>query len=700
MDGGPAQRSLTKVRGVGRGEWNGTMAAHSLEQPLIQAPDGEQGPILEAAVAALDRHEWRTAFDGLSAADAAQPLSPAGLELLATAAWWTGQLPVAIEARERAFAEASKAGDYATAVEVAINLARDHVFKLAMPMATAWIRRAERMLEGLDENPAHGWVASCRATIAAVSGDNEESIAQATLAQEIAERLNIPDLRAYAMAERAAGLMARGDVDEGLALADEAATAAISGELQPAVAGGVFCAAIEACAGIGDVKRAMEWTELQDRWCRREHINGFPGMCRIFRSDVKRMHGAWPEAEAEALQASVELRGYIPGAAGLALYQIGEIRLRRGDLPAAEEALLSAYGLGQDTEPAQSLLRLAQGKTALAVESIRRALNEPGRSSWRAPSDSAVYRLALLPAQVEVLLAAGDVPGARAAADELVDLAGKFRTPSAMAISASASGTVALAEGNAATATSDLRTAIGLWQRLDAPFEAARLRLALADAYRAEGQLDLAVIEARTARDAFEQLGAALDLRRAEAVLSSFGGKDAAPFGMATARVERAFMFTDIVDSTRLAETLGDEAWDGIIRLHDRTLRAAVAEQGGEEVKATGDGFFLAFADADQAIEAAIIIQKRLSEQRRAQGFALTVRIGIHGAQANRVGLDYTGSGVNQASRIGAAADGGEILVSATTLARARHSFSERSRRTLTLKGLAAPVEVVSIEST
>ena len=671
---------------------------NSLEQPLIQAPDGEQASILESAIAALERHEWRAAFDGLSAADAQQPLSPEGLELLATAAWWTGQLPVAIETRERAFAEASKAGDFQTAVLVAVNLARDQVFKLAIPAAMAWIKRAERMLEGLDENPGHGWVAAVKAGIASVGGDNEESIAQATLAQEIAERLGIPDLRAFAMAARAAGLMARGDVDEGLTLADEAATAAISGELQPAVAGGVFCATIEACAGIGDVKRALEWTEAQDRWCRREHINGFPGMCRIFRSDVKRMHGAWPEAEAEALQASVELRGYIPGAAGLALYQIGEIRLRRGDLPAAEEALLGAYGLGQDTEPAQSLLRLAQAKTAAAVESIQRALNEPGRPSWRAPSDSAVYRLGLLPAQVEILLDAGDLAGARAAADELVDLAAKFRTPSALASSASASGTVAMAEGNAGEATPRLREAIALWQGIDAPYEAARMRLALADAYRADGQLDLGVIEARTARDAFEQLGAKLDLRHAESVLASFAGADASPIGMSTTRVERVFMFTDIVDSTRLAETLGDETWDGVIRAHDRILRTAVAEQGGEEVKATGDGFFLAFADADQAIQAAIAIHKRLAEQRRVQGFALSVRIGIHGAQANRVGLDYTGSGVNQASRIGAEANGGEILVSASTLTAASLSFAERARRTVTLKGLAAPVEVVSID--
>jgi class 3 adenylate cyclase len=676
------------------------MATQSTEQPLIQAPEGEQAPILEAAVAALDRHEWRTAFDGLSAADAAQPLTPAGLELLATAAWWTGQLPVAIEIRERAFAEASKAGDYLTAVEVAINLARDHVFKLAMPTASAWIKRAERMLDGLEENLGHGWVAGVKATIASVGGDNEESIAQATLALEIAERLGVPDLRAFAMAGRAAGLMARGDVEEGLALADEAATAAISGELQPSVAGGVFCSAIEACAGIGDVKRALEWTEAQDRWCRREHINGFPGMCRIFRSDVKRMHGAWPEAEAEALQASVELRGYIPGAAGLALYQIGEIRLHRGDLPAAEEALLGAHAFGQDTEPAMSLLRLAQGKTAAAAESIRRALNEPGRPSWRAPSDSAVYRVALLPAQVQILLAAGDVPGARASADALAELAAKFQTGSVLANSASAAGRVALAEGKAAEASTRLREAIGMWVALDAPYEAAQMRLALADAYRSEGQPDLGAIEARTARDAFEQLGAALDLRHAEGIVASFAGAGAAPLGMATARVERVFMFTDIVDSTRLAETLGDEAWDGVIRAHDKTVRAAVAEQGGEEVKATGDGFFLAFADADQAIQAAVAIQKRLSDQRRAQGFAVSVRIGIHGAQVNRVGLDYTGSGVNQAARVGAIADGGEILVSASTLAGARHQFTERARRTVELKGLSAPVEVVSIDWT
>lgn len=666
---------------------------------MTQAPDTQQSSSVAAGIAALGRHEWRSAFEGLSEADAKESLAPEALELLATAAWWTGQLPLAIETRERAFAAAVKAGDFETAVIVAINLARDHVFKLAIPAAEAWVKRAERMLEGLPENPGHGWVAGVRAVIASVGGDNEESIKQATRAQEIAERLGLSDLRAFAMAGRATGLLSRGDVEEGLAMADEAATAAISGELEPGVAGGVFCATIEACAAIGDTRRALEWTEAQDRWCRREGINGFPGMCRLFRSDVKRMHGAWPEAEAEARQASVELLGYIPGAAGLALYQIGEIRLRRGDLPAAEEALVGAHGLGQDTEPALSLLRLAQGKTAAAAASITRALNEPGRPSWRAPSDSAVYRLMLLPAQVEILLAAGDVPGARAATDELAAVAEKFGMPAVRANAAESAGMVALAEGYATDAATRLRDAIGLWVGIDAPYETARTRLSLAEAYSADGQADLAAIEARTARDAFERLGASLDLRHAEGLIASLAGAEGAtPLGMATTRVERVFMFTDIVDSTRLAETMGDEAWDGVIRWHDKALRACIAEQAGEEVKATGDGLFVAFTDVDHAIEAAVRIQRRLADHRRDQGFAPAVRIGIHQAEVNRVGLDYTGSGVNQAARVGAAAEGDEILVSATTFAVARHAFGELARRTVTLKGLAEPVEVVSVE--
>jgi class 3 adenylate cyclase len=657
---------------------------------MAQAP---QASLVEAAAAALDRHDWRAAFDGLSAANAQGPLRPSELELLAQAAWWTGQLPVAIDARERAYAVATRAGDVEGAATAAIGLGRDNLMRMSTSVSAGWINRAERLLEGVEENVGHGWLAAVRSFYASLIGNNDEALAQATRAFEIGVRLGERDLATFGMSERAVALLARGDMEEGLRLADEATLTAVSGELSADTAGGVCCATIEAASGIGDLRRASEWTDAQDRWCRREGINGFPGMCRVYRSEIKALRGAWPEAEAEARVASDELRGFVPAGAGMALYQIGEIRLRRGDLPAAEEALLGAHGFGQSTEPALSLLRLAQGKVEVAAESIKLALDEPERApSWLAPPGTDLSRLRLLPAQVEITLAAGDVATARAAADELASLAQRFGTLPARANAQVALGAVALAEGDPTAAAGHLREAVALWSEVEAPYEVARARVILADAYRAEGAHDRAAVEVRTARDAFERLGATLDLRRAESALT-----DETPMGTTTLRMVRAFMFTDIVDSTRLTEELGDEAWDRLIRRHDQTVRAAAAEQGGEEVKARGDGFFLAFADPDQAIEAAVSIQRRLAAQQEGQEVVLAVRIGIHQAEANRVGLDYVGMGVNQASRIGDAADGGEILVSAATLDAARKAFSTSGRRTVELKGLSAPVEVVSI---
>lgn len=658
--------------------------------PMAQPP---QASLVEAATAALYRHDWRAAFDGFSAADAQSELTPAELELLAQSAWWTGQLPVAIEARERAYALAIRTGDMQGAVEAALGLARDNLWRMSTSVAIGWINRADRILEGVEENVGHGWLASVRSFYASLTGDSEQALAHAERAYEIGVRLGERDLTAMSQGERAVALLSRGEIEEGLRLADEVTLSAVSGELSPEAAGGVCCATIEAVSGIGDLRRASEWTEAQDRWCRREGINGYPGMCRLYRSEIKTLRGAWPEAEAEARVASEELRGFVPAAAGLALYQIGEIRLRRGDLPAAEEALLGAHGFGQSTEPALSLLRLAQGKVEAAAESIRLALDEPERMpSYREPPGSDISRLRLLPAQVEIALAAGDLPTARTAADQLRSLAERFGTLPARANSHVALGAVDLAEGDPAAAAGHLREAVTLWSEVEAPYEVARARMLLSNAYRAEGAADRAAVEVRTARDAFERLGATLDLRRAEAALT-----DEAPMGTATTRVVRVFMFTDIVDSTRLTEELGDEAWDRLIRRHDQIVRAAAAEQGGEEVKARGDGFFLAFAEPDQAIETAVAIQRRLAAQQEGQEVVLAIRIGIHQAEANRVGLDYVGMGVNQASRIGDEADGGEILVSATTLELARKAFPESGRRTVELKGLSAPVQVASV---
>ncbi len=658
--------------------------------------------LVEQGRAELGAHQWRDAFEHLAAADAAGTLDAAELELLGSAAWWTGQFSAAIDARERAYAAATRAGDVPAAILAAIELARDNLRRMSTSVATGWINSAERLLEGVPENAGHGWLAATRAFHASITGNQTEALAQASLALELGRRLGIRDLEVFGLSEKGAILLSMGRVEEGLALADEATAAAISGELEPEIAGGVACATIEGCAGIGDLRRAGEWIEAQDRWCRREGINGYPGMCRLFRSEIKCLRGTWPEAEAEALRATDELLGFMPGAAGMAWHQIGEIRRRRGDLPGAEEALLNAHANGQDPEPVLSLVRLAQGRTEEAATSIRRVLAEPSPlPNWRTSPNSAAWRFAVLPAASEILLGAGDLAGARAAADELDSLAATFKTTSARAKAASAGGAVALAEGDAATAIGRLHEAIGMWNDLDAPYELALARMSLAGAYQADGAPDRAALEVRAARAAFEALGARLDLARADELLAelrSVAGE--LPVGMATTRVERTFMFTDIVDSTRLAEELGDDRWDGLLREHDRLVRSATAEQGGVEVKSTGDGFFLAFAEADQAIAAAVAMQRRLAAQgdRGPDGSAMPhVRIGMHQAEANRVGLDFVGSGVNVAARIADAATGGEILISEATYGHARQRIAAGDRRVLQLKGVGTPVPVLPI---
>lgn len=161
-------------------------------------------------------------------------------------------------------------------------------------------------------------------------------------------------------------------------------------------------------------------------------------------------------------------------------------------------------------------------------------------------------------------------------------------------------------------------------------------------------------------------------------------------------RVEKTFMFTDIVGSTNLVEALGDEAWQGVLHWHDETLRSLIAEHNGEEVVGTGDGFFIGFDSPDEALACAVAIQRRLAEQRRTQGFAPKVRIGVHASGATQVGKNFSGKGVHEAARIAALADGDEILSSKATASDGR--FPVSAPRAVTLRGTSEPMEVVSVE--
>jgi class 3 adenylate cyclase len=160
-------------------------------------------------------------------------------------------------------------------------------------------------------------------------------------------------------------------------------------------------------------------------------------------------------------------------------------------------------------------------------------------------------------------------------------------------------------------------------------------------------------------------------------------------------RVLKTFMFTDVVGSTNLVEALGDEAWDTLLRWHDTTLREVFTAHEGREISTTGDGFFVSFDSPEQAVAAAIAIQRRLAEHRQKAGFAPQVRIGLHASDAQQVGTNNRGKGGHEASRIAGLATGGQIIASLSTVGESYRSSGVRSEL---LKGLSEPMEVVTID--
>jgi class 3 adenylate cyclase len=642
------------------------------------------GP-LAAAQAAMHRHDWQEAFDRFNEADADGGLSGQDLDALSIAAFFVGRVDIVIDAKERAFRVFESAGDPIRAAAVALDLEREHYYKGLPSIAAGWRRRAEKLLESQPESAAHGALSLARSEAARAAGDVETAASLAEEAIAIGKRTGNRDLEAIAQSRLGSLKVQSGNPTDGFALLEEAAFAAVSGELSPQITGVTYCQMISICRDVTDYKRASEWTEATERWCKRESIGGFPGVCRVHRAEIVAKGGGLERAESELEKATAELVAYNatpPMADGY--YSLGEVRLRRGDLAGAEEALSKASDLGRTPQPALALVRLAQGNVAAALTAVNTAIAD--ETSW-----DQLAKTRLLPAQAEIAIAAGDLPLARAAIDELATAVETFDTPVTRAALAEARGRIHLAEGDPGPAARELRGAIKLWREVVSLFEVARDRGLLAQALMALGDPDGAELELRAAFQEFDRLGATLEAASIQRLIDASAERRAAPV-----QARMTFMFTDIVGSTSLAEELGNAAWAQLLRWHDDTLRSLIAAQHGRVVNPSGDGFFAAFAGAPEAVACAIDIQRAIADQRRLNGSKLSVRIGLHTADANRRGDDYSGVGVHVAARVSAIADADEIVASRATLDEAG-DVANTSVRSATLKGVAMPVEVATL---
>jgi serine/threonine protein kinase len=472
------------------------------------------GGMLAAAIEAFDRNEWHEAFMSLSNAQAEAPLAPVDLERMAEAAWWIGKSDICIKTREQAYAQYVASGDFRRAASVALAIAEDYFHKLSQSVAHGWLQRAQRHLDSIPESIEHGWMARMRAMLALEGERNpDRAWAYAEQALEIARRLGDRDLQTLALQDRGRMLVNQGKVAEGMAAIDEAMAEAASGQIGPRTTGRMFCNMMSTCEKMADYRRAREWNETARQWCEPHAQSGYPGICRVHRAELLRLHGSWPEAEVEARRASTELDGFISDVAAEAYYELGEIRLLMGDMDAADSLFRQAHELGRDPVPGLALLRLEQGKADSAKALIERALSDP----LMAPLD----RAKLLPAQAEVSIGNGETEVARKAADELTSIAGTYRSQALAARAEFAQGLVDLSDGQPAPAATKFRRAWRLMKENDLPYEAARARVSLGQAYRACGNNEDAELELQAAAASFERLGAFAASRSTAALLQS-----------------------------------------------------------------------------------------------------------------------------------------------------------------------------------
>jgi DNA-binding NarL/FixJ family response regulator len=453
---------------------------------------------------AAARGDWKAAYRAFEQVDDNLTWDADDLVLWSTAGYLLGRVDTAIDTMSRAHDVHVRRGDAAAAVRcgfwvVFMLLGRgDHA------QASGWLARCGHEAELLPpDSAARGYLTLTEAQrMVAIEHRFDRGGVLAEQVVGLARRDPDPDPDLLALALMVAGRarVRAGETHNGFAMLDEAMVGVVRDEVSPTVAGTVYCAVIEACGEVGELRRAVEWTQALTTWCDRQRgMVTFTGRCRTHRAAVLMLRGDWDAAAAEADHASARFAGAADeAAAGEALYLLAELHRLAGRADLAEVAYRRAGEWGRDPQPGLALLRLAQGRAEAAAATIHRLLEE---------GDLTIDRVRVLPAAVEVSLEVGDLATAAGAADELAELAGSFDTPGLRAAAAHAEGAVLLARDHPAEALARLRDAAGTWRSVDAVFELARTRVLIAKTCRRLGDDDSANLELAAARRTLTELG-------------------------------------------------------------------------------------------------------------------------------------------------------------------------------------------------
>jgi DNA-binding winged helix-turn-helix (wHTH) protein len=587
---------------------------------LAEAPTEEPSEVgaLARARRFRDQGAWNDAYEAFLEARAQCELGAGDREALAEAARWSGRFDEVVPLLEDAAQAWVAAGDPIRAANVSIDLAGVLLDRRRIALAESYARQAERRLppEPPESGPAlsaHSRLRRLRARLCWCEANWEGALECARGARELARAADDPDAEALASMDIIHSLLALERFDEVLASLDETGTHVTSGRLGPYASGMTLCGLIIAWQALGRPDRALEWSQASSDWADATGVAYFPGLCRLHRGELNALRGEFALAEADFARGAEELGRADSSLAGLALRELGTVRLRRGDLDGAETAFSRALQLGTDPQPGYAQLRAARGETVQARRDLERFLSREG-SGQRNLMDRQ-NRLGALGAHARLALTTNAHDVARATVETMTAIAHSTGSRAHGAMVEAARGELALARRDTSEALARFTTSWRAWNELGAPYEAATVRVRLAEALLAEGDSTRARLELQGAAATLEQLGAELDATQARRRLKRLDAEAAAP-------PKKVRVRGTIARAEALRTLLGPDAWTDLVAWLERTLHGCWSEHGGRALPGEDGSYVVEFDDRADAETCVALVRDSLREHRARHGFA------------------------------------------------------------------------------
>lgn len=483
--------------------------------------------VLESARKAAEACRWRDAYEVLTRVDQDAALEPGDLELLSTAAFLTGHEDESRQASMRAYQIWVNSGEKRRAAVHAVRIGLDKLdtaeiaeasgcLPASLSGCSAWVAQASALLDGEEECVEHGYLLVPVAFEHLAAGDDlealEESVRVAQQAVEIGRRFGDPELIALAGMILGRTLIRSRREPDGMSVLEESVSIAAAGEVSAPIAGTVLTSAVKAAEVQWDLPRFDRFVRVLADWCElQQGMVQFRARSMTHEATLNRVRGTWATALELAEEATDPVvSDYDQVALADAMYEQGEVLRLRGELGAAEDAYRRVSQAGSDPQPGLALLRLLEGDTDAAAAAVARSLAE---------TSAPLEKVELLAAQVEILVAAGDLEGVESAVWDLEEIAATRDIPFLDATTRQAKGSFLLAKGEGLSALKLLREASRVWRHLEVPYEEARARALMARSCQMLGDEDTMVLEGKVAVRTFTELGAGRDLIDAQRII-------------------------------------------------------------------------------------------------------------------------------------------------------------------------------------